>query len=118
MPILSWVYCYISSKRQVPEEVCADGRDAQRVAAVSAKPYSTLESPALVMFDSKGKGIHARLMPAKGVDFEGLDRTLKLWAGDLDRLGYKRVAFRSDTEISIVSFLRELKNHWSGEVVP
>ena len=107
LPILSWDYCYLSSKRQVLDDAHADGHEA-----------SPLESPALVMFDSKGKGIHARLMPAKGVDFEGLDRTLKLWAGDLDRLGYKRVAFRSDTEISIVSFLRELKNHWSGEVVP
>ena len=65
------------------------------------------ESPVLVMFDSKGKGIHARLMPAKGVDFEGLEHTLKLWAGDLDRLGYKRVTFRSDTEVSILAFLRE-----------
>ena len=37
---------------------------------------------------------------------------------DLDRLGYKRVVFRSDNEAANVAFLNELKRHWQGEVVP
>lgn len=102
LPFFSFDYCYLSSKHQAPE--------GEHV------PPGPLESPALVMFDSKGKGIHARLMPANGVDFEGPERTLKLWAGDLDRFGYKRIAFGSDTEVFITSLLRELRNHWSGEV--
>ena len=70
MPILSWDYCYLSSKRQVSE--------GEQI------PSGPLESRALVMLDSKGKGIHAGFMPAKGVDFEGLERTFKLWASYLD----------------------------------
>jgi hypothetical protein len=126
LPILSWDYCFLSSKRPSralvsSEAACAEAPAREHDGEGSHSNTTSsgvLESPVLVMYDSKGKGIHARLMPAKGVDFEGFDRSLKLWAGDLDRLGYKRVTFRSDTEISIVSFLRELRNYWQGEVVP
>ena len=99
LPILSWDYCYLSSKRQSPsiskssEATVTESqivRDCEGETPSDSVDSGPLESPVLVMFDSKGKGIHARLMPAKGVDFEGLDCSLKLWAGDLDRLGYKR----------------------------
>ena len=114
LPILSWDYCYLSSKRQ--QSAAAGAADEATIGTDDSNTSS--ESPVLVMFDGRSKGIHARLMPAKGVDFEGLERTVKLWTNDLDRLGYKRVAFRSDTENSILSFLREVRNGWSGEVVP
>ena len=64
------------------------------------------------------QGLFAHLVPARGTDFDGLDTVLKLCAADLDRLGYKRVAFRSDNEFAIVAFLNELKCHWQGEVIP
>ena len=70
------------------------------------------------MWDSKTKALFAHLVPAKGTDFEGLDAVLKLFAADLDRLGYKRVIFRNDNEAAIVSFLKELRRLWTGEVVP
>ena len=70
------------------------------------------------MWDSRSKGLFARLVPSKGIDFEGLDTVLKLFAADLDRLGYKRVAFLSDNEFAIVAFLKELKRYWPGEVIP
>ena len=60
----------------------------------------------------------AHVVPAKGTDFDGLDTVLKLCAADLDRLGYKLVAFRSDNEFARVVFLNELKRHWQGEVIP
>ena len=41
-----------------------------------------------------------------------------LWSADLERLGYKRVAFRADHEVAISAFLRELRRRWPGEVVP
>ena len=42
----------------------------------------------------------------------------KTCAADLYRLGYKRVAFRSDNGFAIVAFLSDLKLHWRGEVTP
>ena len=62
--------------------------------------------------------MYAHILPAKGVDYEGLEIALKLVAADLDRLGYKRVAFRNDTEPAIIAFLRDLRRCWAGEVVP
>ena len=100
VPTISWDYCYLSSSRDAPE------------------PSSENESPVLVMWDSRTKGLFAHIVPAKGTDFEGLDAVLKLFAADLDRLGYKRLASRNDTEPAIVAFLRELRKYWSGEVVP
>jgi hypothetical protein len=76
VPILSWDYCYLSSSKDNPN------------------PDSEHESPVLVMWDSRTKGLFAHLIPAKGLDYEGLDAVLKLVVADLDRLGYKRVAFR------------------------
>ena len=128
LPILSWDYCYLHSKKQVggqaaspgAEESTAaeDGPGAHSAPGAASGSGTISESPVLVMWDSKGKGLHARLVPAKGVDYEGFERVLKLWGADLDRLGYKRVVFRNDTEASIVAFLRELRKHWTGEVVP
>ena len=63
------------------------------------------------MWDSRTKALFAHLIPAKGTDFENLDAVLKLYAADLDRLGYKRVAFRSDNEPAIALFLRELRRY-------
>ena len=99
LPVLSWDYCYLSSREEA--RAAADG-----------------ESPVLVMWDSKGKGLGAHIIPAKGVDFEGIDKVLRMVTADLDRLGYKRVAFRSDQEPAITAFLREVKRCWHGEVVP
>ena len=76
------------------------------------------ESPVLVMWDVWSKGLYAHMVPQKGIDYEHLPKVIKMIAGDLDRLGYKRVVFRSDNEHAITAFLRELKRHWSGEVVP
>ena len=70
------------------------------------------------MWDSRSKGLFARLVRSKGTDFEGLDIVLKYFAADLDRLGYKRIVFRSDNEFAIVAFLKELKRYWTGEVIP
>ena len=56
------------------------------------------KSPILVMWDSRTKAVFAHLIPPKGIDYDGIEAFLKLYAADLDRLGYKRVAFRSDNE--------------------
>ena len=87
VPTISWDYCYLISSRDAPE------------------PTSENESPVLVMWDSRTKGLFAHIVPAKGTDFEGLDAVLKLFAADLDRLGYKRVAFKNDAEPAIVCCL-------------
>ena len=100
IPVISWDYCYLSSSKDNP------------------LPTSDHESPVLVMWDSRSKRLFAHLIPSKGTDFEGLETVLKLFAADLDRLGYKRVSFRSDNEFAIVAFLNELKRHWQGEVIP
>ena len=97
IPVISWDYCYLSEKQDSTSEP---------------------ESPTLVMWDSRTKALFAHLIPSKGTDFDDLEAVLKLEAADLDRLGYKRVAFRSDNEPAITSFLRELRRYWSGEVVP
>ena len=70
------------------------------------------------MWDSRSKGLFTHLVPAKGTDCDGLDTVLKLRAADLDLLGYKRVAFRSDNEFVKVAFLNDLKRHWRGDAIP
>jgi len=100
VPVISWDYCYLSSSKDNPD------------------PASGSESPVLVMWDSRSKGLFAHLVPSKGTDYEELDAVLKMFAADLDRLGYKRVAFRSDNESAIVAFLKELKRYWPREVIP
>ena len=110
VPILSWDYCYLSS---IYDKSSSTGSTTPPTPS-SNEP----ESPVLVMWDSKSKGLYAHILPAKGVDYEGLEIALKLVAADLDRLGYKRVAFRNDTEPAIVAFLREFRKYWTGEVVP
>ena len=101
VPVISWDYCYLSSSSHTKPDLTP-----------------THESPVLVMWDSRSKGLFARLVPSKGTDFEGLDIVLKYFAADLDRLGYKKVVFRSDNEFAIVAFLKELKRYWTGEVIP
>ena len=71
VPIISWDYCYLISSKENPY------------------PASELESPILVMWDSRTKGLFAHLVPGMGTDFEGLDAVFKLLAVDLERLGYK-----------------------------
>ena len=105
LPVLSWDYCYLSSARRDAPNAPARGSDES-------------ESPVLVMWDSRSKGLYAHIVPAKGVEYEGLEAVLKVVAADLDRLGHKRVVFRNDTEPAIVAFLRELQRYWHGEVVP
>ena len=70
------------------------------------------------MRGSRSKGLFAHLAPAKGTAFDGLETVLKLYAANLGRLGYKRVAFRCHNKFAIVAFLNELKRHWQGEVIP
>lgn len=91
--MLSWDYCFLSSKQK------ADDPEAEKDG----------QSPVLVMWDSKGKGLHAHILPHKGVDYPDLEKVVKLVVGNLDRLGYKRVAFRSDNESASTSFLRVLR---------
>ena len=108
--MLSWDYCYLSTR----EDAEAAG---EAVVAVEGPEFSAA-SPVLAMWDNKGKGLHAHIVHAKGVDYEGLDKVVKMLSGDLDRLGWKRVVFRSDHEAAISALLRELGRSWHGEVVP
>ena len=76
LPILSWDYCYLSTRE--------DAKAAWEAAAAVEGPEFSAESPVLVMWDNKGKGVHAHIVPAKGVDYEGFDKVVKLLCGDLD----------------------------------
>ena len=70
------------------------------------------------MFDSCSKGVHAWLLPAKGVDFDTADIAIAHIARSLTELGYKRVAIRSDGEHALLALLRSVTKYWGGEVVP
>ena len=56
IPVLSWDYCYLTSRK-----------DASGEAIVSSEPseLGSAESPVLVMWDSKSKGPFARIVPGK-----------------------------------------------------
>ena len=62
IPVISWDYCYLTSRK-----------DASGKATLPSEPteFAPTESPVLVMWDSKSKGPFARIVPGKGVDFEG-----------------------------------------------
>ena len=96
LPVISWDYCFLGSG-----DAEANG-----------------DSPVLVAYDSVSKAVFAHLVPAKGVDFPGIENTIRLIVKDLDYLGYKRVVFRSDQEPSIIALLRAVRGRWTGEVVP
>ena len=109
VPVLAWDYGHLCGQ-------CAT--DASEKAAVDRDAEAQGWSPLLSMRDRNSAGIYPYFLPAKGVDFPALDTVLDLIVGDLDRLGYRRVTFRSDGEPSILAFLRTLKLSWKGEVIP
>ena len=58
------------------------------------------------------------MVPHKGMDYPVAHLAVKSVCEHLDRTGYKQVAFRSDGEPALVSFLAAVKQGWNGEVVP
>ena len=43
---------------------------------------------------------------------------IQLICKDLDNCGYKKICMRSDGEPAILSVMQQIKNYWTGEVVP
>ena len=85
LPVLSFDYCYLSTR----EEARASEAALAPTQLVGDSPTSTgpefrAESPVLVMWDSRGKGLHAHIVPAKGTDYEGFEKVLRLWSADLE----------------------------------
>ena len=107
LPVLSWDYCYLGSKA-----LGADSEADEKAAEEQG------QNPVLVMTDSRSKGIWGLMHHRKGTQFEGEGKTIGYWLRVLDGLGYKRVTFRSDNELAILAFLKNMKNAWNGEVVP
>ena len=74
-------------------------------------------NPMLVMWDSRAKGPHAHLLPAK-IDYDLAEAAAQMVAPDLVEKGYTRVIFRSDGEASLLAFMRRVGQLWGGEIVP
>ena len=58
------------------------------------------------------KSIFALLIAAKGMDFLGCEKVVKTISKDLDSLGYRRVVFRCDNELSMLALFRAVKLAW------
>ena len=114
LPVISWDYYFLSTSG-----IDADDVTGRVIPPSDSDPLQiSAESPGLVMWDSKTKGLYSHLLPAKGVDYAELEKVLRLVSEDLVRLGHKRVVFRSDGEPALLAFLRELRKYWEGEVIP
>ena len=73
--------------------------------------------PILVIKDRRPPGsgaIASHPVPQKGVHVHATSAML----ADLDAFGYKRVILKSDQENALKALCREVKNGWSGEIVP
>ena len=98
IPVLSWDYCYLGSG--------TPGVDTQEV---EDEAEAQGENPVLVSFDSRSKAIAGLMHGAKD--------TVAMWTKYVERLGYRRVVFRSDNEPALLAFLDKLRENLSGEVV-
>lgn len=107
LPVISWDYCYLSHDK-VGKEAESPDEEAERRG----------HSPVLVSFDSSSKAIGAAIHPSKGVRFDGIEDAVAFWVRYLNRLGYKRVIFRSDNEAALLSLIERIRTAWHGEVVP
>ena len=108
MPVLSWDYGYLGSRRAVGSE--AEGPTEEECERDG-------HAPLMVMGDSQSKAYYGAIHPQKGFRFPEWEFVLAYWVGVLDSLGYRRVTMRSDNEPSLVAFLEKLKGAWPGEVV-
>ena len=106
VPIISFDYCFLSSRACARDHPEGDATDESH------------QSPVLVMWDSRSKGLFAHMVAAEGVDNSLVDRAVAVVCDDLSSLGYKRVVFRSDNEPAILAFLRLVARTWDGEVIP
>ena len=102
LPVFSFDYGFLGSGSKVQDEVCE--REGQ--------------APFLAFCDSASKATYAMMAPQKGIDYPVSHLAVKTVVDILDRSGYKRIAFRSDGEHPIRSFLGAVKTAWDGEVVP
>ena len=98
---MSWDYCFLGARNRTSE----------------AQVEQRGDSPVLVMHDGVTKSIFAHLIPAKGVYFPSCEKVVKMFVQDLYNLGYNRVVFRCDNELSILAFLRAVKLAWTAAVV-
>ena len=85
---------------------------------VDSEEDQRIVAKVLVAHESKSSSVFAHVVPQKGVDYSSSHLAVKLVCEALDRMGYKRVAFRSDGEPSLLAFLTAIKSAWEGEVVP
>ena len=102
LPVISFDYGFLGAKEQGQDATCEREGHA----------------PVLVYHDSHSNGIYGHLVPHKGVDYPEIRLVIEAVCKNLDNLGYKRVAFRSDGEPAILAFLGAIKRAWDGEVVP
>ena len=88
LPILSRDYWFLGSKPHATDAAASGPR----------LPDEGLpgESPVLVMWERRGKGLHAHKAPAKGTDYEHFDKVLKLWASHL-------TAYATSVELSVTT---------------
>ena len=98
-PVLSWDYGFLGQKEGQSES------DASG------------QSPVLCMRDRSSHCVAWYLLPRKGCDYETFSNFLTMAVIDLERLGYRRVIFRSDGERALVAVLNRLRDAWSGEVI-
>ena len=78
-----------------------------------ANPATNL--PVLVVKDRKSGAVFSHPVPSKGVDHPyGSTQLLK----DLESTGYKRIALKGDQEASIQALIQQVKNGFTGEIVP
>lgn len=78
-----------------------------------ANPATNL--PVLVVKDRKSGAVFSHPVPSKGVDHPyGSTQLLK----DLESTGYKRIALKGDQEPSIQALIQQVKNGFTGEIIP
>ena len=73
------------------------------------------ELPTLVVFDRRSKSIWCHPVPSKGIVHPYSGRVV---LGDLEKIGYRRVVFKSDGEESLKALRQQVKDGWKGEIVP
>lgn len=107
IPVISWDYCYLASRGPAGGDAAADDEAAEQAG----------QSPVLVRWDRKSRGLAGYVLPSKGVDFEAADLVVNYLVKDVEALGYKRVCFRSDNEPALLALLRAVRQRLTCEVV-